>query len=75
MGTNIKLAKENIKWLPEGDVSIACQVKRYLLGANALELSALQARIAREGWGRKLLKPGNLKGTGGRILSNRVDPD
>ncbi len=52
----IKPSSNIIKWLLEGDVSITYQVKRDLLDADTNELSALQERIACEGWGRKLLE-------------------
>jgi hypothetical protein len=41
-----------IAWLMEGDVSIQYQVCRDLLGTDKKEL---QARIAHEGWGMKML--------------------
>ncbi len=56
METKIKPSSNIIKWLLEGDVSIAYQVKRDLFGAGKSELSALQDSIARKGWGRKLLE-------------------
>jgi hypothetical protein len=41
-----------IDWLLQGDVSIQYQVYRDLLGTNKKKL---QARIAKEGWGMKIL--------------------
>lgn len=48
-----------INWLLEGDVSIQYQVYRDLLGIKKKDL---QDRIAREGWGQKLL---SKRGTNG----------
>lgn len=48
-----------ITWLLDGDFSIQYQVYRDLLGNNKKNL---QQRIAKEGWGRRLLSLQNKKG-------------
>lgn len=48
-----------IDWLLEGDVSILYQVYRDLFG---VEKKDLQDRIAKEGWGQKILSKRNLNG-------------
>jgi len=52
-----------IEWLLQGDVSIAWQTTRDLLGRAR---PALQKRIATEGWGKQLLDARNAKGSWGR---------
>jgi hypothetical protein len=44
-----------IQWLLDGDPAIRWQVRRDLLGAGRREVNAERARVAREGWGRRLL--------------------
>jgi hypothetical protein len=51
-----------LRWLQDGDVAIRYQVGRDLLGKDD---SALQSRIAREGWGAKLLACRNRDGSWG----------
>lgn len=51
-----------IDWLLEGDVSIQYQVWRDLLGTDKKKL---QARIANEGWGAKILSKRNPEGQWG----------
>ena len=52
-----------IAWLLDGDVSVAWQTARDLLGESRPEL---RARIATEGWGKQLLDARNEKGSWGR---------
>jgi hypothetical protein len=49
-------AKQVMRWLMEGDPSIQYQVKRDLLGAKENKLSELHQRIAKEGWGKRILE-------------------
>lgn len=51
------------KWLMAGDVSIAWQTARDLLGENRPDL---RRRIATEGWGKQFLDARNADGTWGR---------
>lgn len=51
-----------LRWLEDGDVAIRYQVARDLLGRDD---PALQARIAREGWGARLLACRNRDGSWG----------
>ena len=44
-----------IKWLLSGDVSIQYQVHRDLLKSPQKKIKVLQARIPKEGWGKRLL--------------------
>ncbi|HEU4666518.1 MAG TPA: hypothetical protein VFS79_02560 [Arthrobacter sp.] len=46
---------ELIPWLLEGDPAIRWQVLQDLVGAPAADVSAEQDRVAREGWGARLL--------------------
>lgn len=55
--------KEILKWLLKGDVSIQYQTYRDLLG---LEKSRLRRRIAKEGWGAKLISLRNKDGHWGQ---------
>jgi len=52
-----------LAWLLEGDVAIQYQVQRDLLGVEKPEL---QARIASEGWGKRLLEARKANGHWGR---------
>jgi len=47
--------KETINWLMEGDPAIRWQVMRNLLGASPRQWKREQAKVATEGWGRRLL--------------------
>ncbi len=60
------MINKNMAWLLEGDVSIAYQVKRDLLGTDTSELSTLQSKIATEGWGYKMLEARKPDGHWGR---------
>ncbi len=54
-------------WLLSGDVSIAFQTSRDLLGDDRRTVTALQKRIEHEGWGKRLLarrSPGGHWGGG-----------
>jgi len=66
MKTTTNLINQNLAWLLEGDVSIAYQVKRDLLGADINDLSALQGRIATTGWGYNMLSARRPDGHWGR---------
>ena len=59
----MKPDEEIIEWLLNGDVSIQYQVHRDLQGK---ENRILQNRIAKEGWGRKILSFQNSSGHWGR---------
>jgi hypothetical protein len=50
-----KLKRSVIGWLLDSDPSIRWQVMRDLTGAPAGEVAAERARVAREGWGARLL--------------------
>lgn len=52
-----------ILWLLDGDPAIRWQVLRDLLGADEREVQGERARVAREGWGARLLAE---QGTDGR---------
>jgi hypothetical protein len=55
-----------IDWLLEGDISVAYQTHRDLLGTGAEELEKLRSRIEREGWGARLLSARRPDGHWGR---------
>jgi len=59
---------EVIRWLLDGDPAVRWQVLRDLQGAGEREVDAERARVAREGWGRRLL---DLQGEDGRWESDR----
>jgi hypothetical protein len=46
---------EIISWLLEGDPSIRWQVQRDLLNASPAKVEAERRKIAKEGWGARLL--------------------
>jgi hypothetical protein len=46
---------EIISWLPEGDPSIRWQVQRDLLNSSPAKYKAERRKIAKEGWGARLL--------------------
>jgi hypothetical protein len=54
---------EIISWLLEGDPSIRWQVQRDLLHASPKKYEAEQKRIAKEGWGARLLAMQDPSGT------------
>ncbi len=59
-----------IDWLLKGDPSICWQVQRDLLGAGRREYEGVQARVAIEGWGKRLLARQDRDGNwGGGIYS------
>jgi hypothetical protein len=60
------LSEATIGWLLEGDASIRYQVRRDLLGEDPAELETLQARIATDGWGARLLSLQRPDGHWGR---------
>ena len=47
--------RETISWLLEGDPSIRWQVQRDLLNANPAKYELEHRKIAKEGWGARLL--------------------
>jgi hypothetical protein len=55
-----------LKWLLDGDPAIRWQVHRDLLDSPARTIVAERARVAREGWGRRLLE---LQGPDGRWMA------
>lgn len=57
-----------IAWLLEGDPAVRWQVHRDLLGSPARVVAAERARVAREGWGRRLL---DLQAPNGRWAADR----
>lgn len=59
---------ETIGWLLAGDPAIRWQAQRDLLGAGERRVRRERARVAREGWGRRLLERQDPEGTwaGGR---------
>ena len=57
-----------IQWLLDGDPAIRWQVHRDLLGAGRREVNAERARVAREGWGRRLL---DRQAANGRWMATR----
>jgi hypothetical protein len=59
---------ELIQWLLAGDPAIRWQVHRDLLGAGRPEVNAERARVAREGWGRRLL---DRQAANGRWMATR----
>src|SRR2546430_15258774 len=44
-----------VEWLLDSDPAIRWQVMRDLIGAPAEEVAAERARVAKEGWGARLL--------------------
>lgn len=59
---NMKVDKQIIKWLLEGDPSIRYQTLRDLTDAGAEEIDAERVKISQSGWGKKLL---DLQGNNG----------
>lgn len=51
-----------VDWLLAGDPAIAFQTRRDLLKEKGSTLKAVQSRIAKEGWGRRLLDARNEDG-------------
>jgi hypothetical protein len=56
---------EIISWLLEGDPSIRWQVQRDLLNASPAKVEAERRKIAKEGWGARLLALQDPSGTWG----------
>lgn len=56
---------EIISWLLEGDPSIRWQVQRDLLNSSPTKVEAERRKIAKEGWGAKLLALQDADGTWG----------
>ena len=54
--------REVMDWLLEGDAAIVFQVHRDLLDAPAARCRSLQARVANEGWGARLLSQRDRNG-------------
>ncbi len=52
-----------VTWLLDGDPAVRWQVMRDLLGAPATQVAAERARVAREGWGARLLALQDADGT------------
>jgi hypothetical protein len=59
-----------IRWLLDGDPAIRWQTLRNLLGAPARTVDREQSRIAREGWGARLLAMQDSEGTWSGGLSS-----
>ena len=59
-----------IRWLLEGDAAIRWQVLRDLLGATAGAVERERRKIAREGWGARLLARQDARGNWGDGLYN-----
>lgn len=57
-----------IDWLLDGDPAIRWQVHQDLLGSSRRTVAAERARVAREGWGRRLL---DLQAADGRWSADR----
>jgi len=57
-----------IQWLLDGDPAIRWQVHRDLLGEGRREVNAERARVAREGWGRRIL---DRQAANGRWMATR----
>ncbi len=55
-----------LKWLLNGDVSIAYHASRDLAPIAAAKLNALQSRIEQEGWGKRFLQQRNPNGHWGQ---------
>ena len=53
--SSVMAHEETIHWLMEGDPAIRWQVMRDLLDAPAAQWKREQARVATDGWGRRLL--------------------
>jgi hypothetical protein len=62
------MSDDTIEWLLEGDPAIRFQTLRDLVSASARRVSTERARVAREGWGRRLL---DLQGEDGRWTADR----
>ncbi|MBN2521111.1 MAG: hypothetical protein JXB17_11430, partial [Bacteroidales bacterium] len=59
----MKISKDNINWLFNGDPSIRYHVKRDILNATEGEIKTEQNKISLEGWGNKLLAKQDTEGT------------
>jgi len=60
-----KMKPEIISWLLEGDPSIRWQVQRDLLNSSPSKYEAERRKIAKEGWGTRLLALQDSSGTWG----------
>lgn len=56
---------ETMRWLLDGDPTIVWQVQRDLLGRAESTWMATRHRVAREGWGARLLSQRSIDGTWG----------
>lgn len=56
-------ADEAIEWLLEGDAAIRWQTLRDLAGASERTIERERSRVAREGWGARLLAKQDAEGT------------
>ena len=63
MTREASISDDTMAWLLEGDPAIRFQVLRDLAGASRREVADERKRVAREGWGRRLL---DLQGDDGR---------
>ncbi len=59
-----------IQWLLAGDPSIQWQVHRDLLGADRRTVERCRERVAREGWGARMLASQDAEGTWGQGFYN-----
>lgn len=59
-----------IRWLLDGDAAIRWQVQRDLLGGAQGSVEREREKVAREGWGARLLAKQDPEGTWGRGLYN-----
>lgn len=62
---NVIASQEVIDWLMEGDSAIRWQTMRDILGKPAAQWKREQAKVAMEGWGRRLLSLRDTNGTWG----------
>jgi hypothetical protein len=63
--TSTIASPEVVEWLMQGDVAIQWQTMRDVLGSPAPRWRAVRQRVAREGWGGKLLDLCDPRGTWG----------
>ncbi|MFN8571251.1 MAG: hypothetical protein U0132_04285 [Gemmatimonadaceae bacterium] len=56
------LTDPTIAWLMEGDPSVRWQTMRDLLGASTAAVARERARVARDGWGSRLLAEQDARG-------------
>lgn len=60
-----------LAWLLDADAAIRWQVLRDLIGAPAHDIASERSRVAREGWGARLLELQRPDGTWGGAAWNR----